>query len=297
MPKMRACALLATVLVLAPRGASAAAVDAAGTLAGADRSAALEALDVQRLGALASGALPRDSRRALRIDARRDTALTLAASALVLGLSLRPLEPTHCRLCTPGELDEETREVLRLHAPGAAREAGRASDLLANAVLPAAALGYVGVQALRDRAPGEAGEDALVVLEAVALAEAANAVAKDGVARLRPGEPLGAGGSADRSFYSGHTSFAFSLATATATVATLRGDRAAPWVWGVGLTLATGVGYLRVASDAHWVTDVAAGAAIGGGIGFAVPWLLHRGPRRWRGLDLRPAPGGLALRF
>jgi membrane-associated phospholipid phosphatase len=65
------------------------------------------------------------------------------------------------------------------------------------------------------------------------------------------------------------------------------------------LTLASGVGYLRVAGEAHWLTDVLAGAAMGGGVGFAVPWLLHRrraGARR-RGVALLPAAGGFALRF
>jgi membrane-associated phospholipid phosphatase len=64
------------------------------------------------------------------------------------------------------------------------------------------------------------------------------------------------------------------------------------------MTMAAGVGYLRVAGDAHWVSDVLAGAAIGGAIGWAVPWTLHR-PRSGKGseVQLLPAPGGFALRF
>jgi membrane-associated phospholipid phosphatase len=75
---------------------------------------------------------------------------------------------------------------------------------------------------------------------------------------------------------------------------TLRGDEAAPWVWAIGLTLATGVGYLRVGADAHWLTDVLAGAAVGTAIGVAVP-LFEK--RLVKGVTIAPAPGGFAIRF
>ena len=42
----------------------------------------------------------------------------------------------------------------------------------------------------------------------------------------------------------------------------------------VPLALATG--YLRIAADRHWATDVATGWAVGAAFGVGVPWLLHR---------------------
>ncbi len=78
------------------------------------------------------------------------------------------------------------------------------------------------------------------------------------------------------SFYSGHTNVAFSLAVSAGTVATLRGYRWAPWVWITGLSLATATGYLRVAGDKHYFTDVLAAAAMGSAIGFGVPFVFHR---------------------
>jgi membrane-associated phospholipid phosphatase len=87
------------------------------------------------------------------------------------------------------------------------------------------------------------------------------------------------------SFYSGHSALAFSIAAASGTVSTLRGYHSAPWVWAVGMTLASGVGYLRMAGDKHWLTDVLVGAAVGGGVGAAVPLLLH-------GREERPPQGG-----
>ncbi len=86
------------------------------------------------------------------------------------------------------------------------------------------------------------------------------------------------------------------MAVAAAEVATLRGRRAAPWFWIVGLGLATRVGWARMAANAHWLTDVLAGAAVGSAAGVAVPlWVHHRahGPP----VTLRGAPGGLALNF
>ena len=65
------------------------------------------------------------------------------------------------------------------------------------------------------------------------------------------------------SFWSGHTSSAFSLATAAGTVASMRGYRSAPWVWVAGLTFAAATGYLRVAADKHYMSDVLTGAAVG----------------------------------
>lgn len=80
----------------------------------------------------------------------------------------------------------------------------------------------------------------------------------------------------NESFVSGHTTLGFSLAVAGGTVASIRGYRTAPWVWGIGLTAAAASGYFRMAADKHYTTDILAGAALGGAIGFAVPWFLAR---------------------
>ncbi|MEA2724784.1 MAG: hypothetical protein QOH59_2555 [Gemmatimonadales bacterium] len=74
---------------------------------------------------------------------------------------------------------------------------------------------------------------------------------------------------------SGHTAMAFALATA------LSDDIHRPWAT-VGLyTLATGVGWSRINDNRHWLTDVAAGAALG-----ITSAKLMNG--RWRIFGLRP---------
>ena len=228
-----------------------------------------------------------------------DIPVTLFAGALAGGLALPQLSPSRCRFCAVPGLDEAAREVIRLPGVGAQLDARHVSDVINIGVLTVGALTLSAVGAAQDGERRVFFEDALVIAQSVAIASVLVNASKDVFARPRPA--AGAAfmpGSRDRSFYSGHTSFAFSMATSAATVATIRGRSWAPWMWGIGLTLASGVGYLRMAGDAHWLTDVLAGAALGGAVGFAVPWVFHRatGPRR-RGVDLQPAPGGFALVF
>ena len=80
----------------------------------------------------------------------------------------------------------------------------------------------------------------------------------------------------DLSFYSGHTTEAVSLAVAAGTVSSLRGYRLAPLVWSAGLPIALTSGYLRIAGDRHYFTDVLVGAIAGASVGLLVPYVFHR---------------------
>lgn len=89
--------------------------------------------------------------------------------------------------------------------------------------------------------------------------------------------------SVDRSFPSGHTSSAFAATTAGATLLTLellgrnRAAIALAWVGGLGVATTTAV--LRVGAGRHFTSDVLAGAAIGLGVGAAIPLAHWRPPR------------------
>ena len=257
---------------------------------------------VVALGALLIAVAPRAARGAepLDVDLKRDGTLLLLSGAAAggLGYFAGGLTPDTCRFCSPNAFDASARLHLRWEDPATA---ARASDLLANGLLPAAVLAHSALLAWGDGGAPQLGEDAVVVAEAVLLSIDANQLVKSVAGRIRPSAwaaGLQQGTNTNRSFYSGHTALAFSLAASAGTVATIRGYRSAPWVWAIGMTLASAVGYLRVAGDAHWVTDVLAGAAVGGAIGFAVPWTLHRRRRgREPDLALSLAPGGFALRW
>lgn len=114
-----------------------------------------------------------------------------------------------------------------------------------------------------------------------------------------------------RSFFSGHTSFSFALASATCThhahlpLTPGRGG----WVPCAGtLTLAALTGVARMVGDQHYATDVLVGAFAGSAIGWFVPFLYYAGgsgrptqdtsvlgtnplPLRWTAAPL-PLPGG-----
>jgi membrane-associated phospholipid phosphatase len=225
----------------------------------------------------------------LRVDEWRAAGTTVGALALQ-GVLYATWKPSHCKWCSTNELDENVRDALLWKHPV---DAQRASDILINIVIPALTLG----DAVRATTSwGNAARDVLVVAETASLCSLTTVVAKNGFARIRPGETATSGQPSGhyQSFWSGHASFAFSVVVSQAMQDTMRGDPAAPWVWAIGLTLATGVGYFRIAGDEHWLTDVIAGAAVGSAFGVGVP-LLEK--RLVHGVTLSPAPGGIALRF
>jgi membrane-associated phospholipid phosphatase len=128
--------------------------------------------------------------------------------------------------------------------------------------------------------------NSLIVLESVALAGSLSQIVKFAAIRERPfvhalppaDKPLTDSPSDNNvSFYSSHSSFAFALAVSSGTIASMRGYRMAPVVWAAGLISAASVGYLRIAADKHYFTDVLVGATVGSAFGWAVPSLFHRG--------------------
>ncbi len=220
----------------------------------------------------------------LEVDPAIDIGVTAGlAAAWIASEILKPyLAPSSCRWCEPPGFEWDVRRVL---VAGDTAAAAAASDMLAFALIPAVSLG-VGAAAARD-AGGEraAWETALLVSESAAVAAALNQTVKLLTGRRRPyvhavAEDGGAVAHDDPdgnlSFYSGHTTLAFSLAVSSATIATIRGRDAAPYLWVTGLILATATGILRMAADRHYLLDVAVGAAAGALAGWVVPWLhLH----------------------
>lgn len=239
------------------------------------------------------------------LDLRLDVPVTLGVTGTALGLSLatvlfqKELAPPSCRICGAGALDTSVRDALRWRNASAA---STASDLLQVGVplLAAGALGLSGWQAGGGRT---ALEDLLVTAEAMSVAVLATQVAKLSTGRLRPdawADPAASRGpNAYLSMWSGHTAAAFAAATAAGTVARLRGYRSWPWILGLGLAGAVATGWLRVAADRHWATDVLAGAAAGSAAGVGLPIWLHgrRDGDPATGLRLEILPNGLAGTF
>lgn len=195
---------------------------------------------------------------------------------------------THdCRVCNEGAdgdyrflgVDDAARNALLADDPVLV---SALSDVLVIA-LPIAGAGLVLYQGY-----GEVGgrylEDLPIILQSVAGGMLLAFITKHSVARRRPWASVLPrderdaldDDEANTAFVSGHTTMAFSAVVSTGMVATYRGYSSAPYIWGVGLPLAAGVGLMRIASDRHFLTDVLGGVLVGTAAGLFFPWVGQR---------------------
>jgi membrane-associated phospholipid phosphatase len=263
------------------------------------------------LGAAAATEAPAPRRPAtLRWEPRVDLPVTGALLAGWVGTELaKPaLAPAACRWCEPNAFDTAVRRAFNPSLSPSASGVGpvaTASDLTGFVGLPLTMLGLDALLSWRDGTLLETMPvDVVLVAEATFGALAVTQLTKFLVARARPysidaGADLLAGGrdpnDARLSFFSGHTSFSFALATSAATVMTLRGYRHAWVAWVVGMPLAAATAVLRLAADKHWASDVLVGMAVGAGLGAGIPLLFHGRVSPSTSLRALPMPNGVAL--
>ncbi|MEO6950865.1 MAG: phosphatase PAP2 family protein [Polyangia bacterium] len=236
--------------------------------------------------AFAADPQPLEHRPWLEIDLPYDLSVTGVSLALWLvpELAKDHILPADCRWCdTKSSLNAFDAGARSAFAPVDRHASSVASDVMAFGVTPLLALGlgaWAALDAPRMHLARRLGVDLLIVAESVTTAMSMNQMVKMAVRRRRPGgldDPTGEERTVDGnlSFFSGHATFAFALATSAGMVATIRRSRLAPAIWTVGFALATSTALLRVAADKHFATDTLAGAAVGSIIGCLVP-LLHR---------------------
>lgn len=274
------------VLPVSRQALPAAAVVVAGLL-GATPASAQESPDE-----MAPASTPAPPRIRLRYNLPVDLAVTagMATSVLVWGLFVKPtgdFGSKTCTICdgskgTVNALDDFFRTALKHDdiAPAAT-----ASHVLSYGVSPALGVALtVGVAAYDGRID-EAPLNALLVVEASLAAVMVKETLSLAIRRERPevhalegdakkraleiGDPL-------ESFPSGHLASELAIMTAAGTIATMRGYRLAPLIWVVGGLLGATIAYLRTAADQHYFTDNVVGAAVGIGVGAAMPLLFHR---------------------
>jgi membrane-associated phospholipid phosphatase len=221
--------------------------------------------------------------RALRWNPVLDVTVVAigAAGAVVSEVIQAQIAPAGCRWCAVDALDARVRELLRWRDSATA---DTMSSLIGFVVTPIAAGGLDALAAGHDGVARYVGQDLVLIAEAGVIAADVTQLTKILVARERPfayalsseHKPTTAQSPDDNlSFFSGHTCVAFALAVSAGTVATMHGYRWAPAVWSVGLGAASTTGYLRIAADRHWLTDVLVGAAVGAAVGVFVPLVFH----------------------
>jgi membrane-associated phospholipid phosphatase len=255
------------------------------------RAALLAAVAMVPARALAQDDGPRD----LAHDTRIDGAIAATGALwMIVSEVLKPtLVPEKCRWCyraadgsdTLNPFDKAIREALVWEST---HTADVASSVIVFGTEPVSAIGLLVGAAAFDGGISGAPLDVLLMGEAVMVAQTINQVAKFALARERPFvhylprapdglRELTASPSDDNlSFFSGHSTLAFSIAASSGTLATLRGYRLAPVVWAAGMTQAAVVGYLRIAADKHYFSDVMLGAIVGSAVGIGLPMIFHQ---------------------
>lgn len=226
--------------------------------------------------------------RPLRHDWAVDGAVTGGAAVVWLSSELlfkKELAPSKCRWCAVDGFDAAIRNALVWNDP---HTADTLSNVGAFALMPLMALGGTALAGRHDGAGAQTVfSDELVIGEATMLALDLDQAVKFAAGRERPfvhalpGNQKSATAKPDDnnlSFFSGHTTWAFGLATAAGTVCSLHHYRLTPVVWAAGLTFATTIGVLRIDADKHWATDVLTGALVGSAFGIGLPRLLHALP-------------------
>lgn len=194
-----------------------------------------------------------------------------------------PLSSDQCRWCGPILFDDAVRDGILWDDTHRAHTISNYTGFIG---APLFAIGGIGLAAhLDDRGTSNWFDDGLIIAESAAMAGVVNFTIKAAVGRERPfvhqlapeDKPLTPRPQDNnQSFYSGHSTLSMSLAISAGTVAHMRGYRWAPALYGGGIALSLTTGYLRIAADKHWSTDVLTGWILGAAIGYAVPRYLHR---------------------
>ncbi len=195
-----------------------------------------------------------------------------------------------CGACSTAVINGLDRTVIGNHSEAAAT----VSDvgLAAAIALPFALdLGDVLIQRARDRSASRSrhlrswGKDVVVLLETFAVTYAATNVVKFAVKRPRPysydpDDVEATENDARLSFFSGHASMSFAMATSYAYLFQTRhpGSRWVAPVWVLGMGVATTTAVMRVEAGKHFWTDIMVGAVAGAAVGLLVP-ALHRSER------------------
>jgi membrane-associated phospholipid phosphatase len=232
------------------------------------------------------GKLDRDVRRPLFWT---DVVVAAGAGAAWIGLETQKatLANGPCTLCDTNGFDRSARDALRWEG------SENVADGLSYGMFAVAGIGGLGLTlsaALDAGRPENLAEDELLVMESLTTAMLVNEAVKFSLPRERPfahfhnadvpcaGGDCAAAERNDRnlSFFSGHTTMAFALATAAGTVTSMRHYPMAPFVWVEGMLSGTVMGYLRIAADRHYLSDVLTGAGVGAAFGFAVPFFHLR---------------------
>jgi hypothetical protein len=155
------------------------------------------------------------------------------------------------------------------------KRAGRIGNVTAGA---AYAWPVIALSAVHGGIDNSAGRDMTATLSSMGVAQLMAGISKRVFRRSRPNVVFDADPIDDaddvQSFFSAHTATTFAAVVSAGTIASRRGSPQAKWIWIGGIGLAGSTGYLRVAADRHFLTDVLVAAGVGVAIGALMPRLF-----------------------
>jgi membrane-associated phospholipid phosphatase len=200
------------------------------------------------------------------------------------------IPPSEGRWTTVNGFDGSARGALRIRSDRQREMARDASDLLLTLMTNHLAVDALLVTWWGHGRGSVAWEIAMIDVEALALNAALNGVVAGLTSRERPYRAGCAGPEEQqdrdcrgskryRSFFSGHSSTAFTAAGLVcshhARLPLYGGGAPDALACAASLGTAAAVATLRVVSDQHFATDALTGAAVGALTGLGLPWLLH----------------------
>jgi len=207
--------------------------------------------------------------RSQTVPAGQDFLLAASGMGVALGLELFAKEyllPETPRFSEPNSFDRQMRDLLYL-GPERQTAAARWSDGLAYGISLSSLVWGPLLAEAHQRA-------ALINMEVFAVNSVLTNMTKIAVARERPYHhysTAAARGPVDyASFYSGHSSLAFSQAVANAMILTQQYPDSKRLIWVSLLGSAGATAYLRVAGDMHYFSDIIMGAAVGSLIAWSI---------------------------
>ena len=214
--------------------------------------------------------------------------------------------PDSVRWSGPILFDGPVRDALGGGSQGLRTAAARASDVGELGLIAYPLVIDAGLVTWLSKGRGDVARRLLAVdAEAFAINGLLTSIVQRAVGRERPfAQGCGTAGhpactppdDRNSSFFSGHTSFAFTAATLLCFQhgrLNLYGDGDAV-VCPVALAVASLTGLFRIAADRHWATDVLAGAAVGAAAGTVVS-ITHISAGR--GTDFQAASTGASFGF
>jgi hypothetical protein len=238
--------------------------------------------------------------------------VTGVAGVAVFGALAIPPQPDTWR--QKNDFDEGARDLFRAPTEAGRHAANDVSDVMLalmvnQLVVDATLVAWWG----HDR-PSVAYQMVLMDLEALALSGGIQAIVSGAVSRWRPFGRTCVGPEDEqsrdcrtnkqyRSFFSGHTSGAFTVAGLMcmhhAYLPIYGGGIREKLTCAASFAAAATVGMLRMGADMHFASDVLVGAAIGTMSGLGVPYFLHyRGGAPMDAASLaRPEKGGVSFRI